>query len=95
MRYVNGRSAQYFNRRYKRVDHAFQARFAGVLVEKGNHLMELCRYIVLNPVRAEMVHTAKDWRWRSYRALAGLVDKPEWLTRVAIIRWKRLLTISV
>ena len=80
MKYVNGRYAQYFNRRYKRVGHVFQGRFAGVLVEKERYLMELCRYIVLNPVRAEMVDTAKDWHWSSYRALAGLVDKPEWLT---------------
>jgi putative transposase len=80
MKYVNGRYAQYFNRRYKRVGHVFQGRFTGILVEKESYLMELCRYIVLNPVRAEMERTAHDWTWSSYRALAGLIDKPEWLT---------------
>ena len=80
MQYVNGRYAQYFNRRYKRAGHVFQGRFTGILVEKESYLMELCRYIVLNPVRAELVHTASDWPWSSYRSLAGSIEAPEWLT---------------
>ena len=44
MKYVNGRYAQYFNRRYKRVGHVFQGRFTGILVEKESYLMELYRF---------------------------------------------------
>jgi len=41
--------------------------------------MELCRYIVLNPVRAGMVEHPEQWHWSSYRATAGLEKIPEWL----------------
>ena len=42
-----------------------------ILVEKNSYLLELCRYIVLNPVRAAMVRSAIDWPWSSYRATVG------------------------
>jgi putative transposase len=41
--------------------------------------MELARYIVLNPVRAQMCHTADQWPWSSYLATAGKQAKPAWL----------------
>lgn len=74
MKYLNGTYTQQFNRRHKRVGHVFQGRYKAILVERDEYLLELCRYIVLNPVRARMVRSAKDWRWSSYRATAGLVD---------------------
>ncbi len=79
MRQLNGVYTQKFNRAHNRVGHVFQGRYKGILVEKQNYLLELCRYIVLNPVRAEMVRSAKDWPWSSYRATSGQVEKPEWL----------------
>lgn len=48
-------------------------------MQKENYLLELARYIVLNPVRAAMVRTARDWPWSSYRANADSDDTPEWL----------------
>src|ERR1044071_3112449 len=51
MRQLNGMYTQAFNRRHKRVGHLFQGRFTAILVEKESHLLELCRYIVLNPAR--------------------------------------------
>jgi len=51
-----------------------------LLVEKENYLLELSRYLVLNPVRAEMVRSAEEWPWSSYRAMVGMVPTPEWLT---------------
>jgi len=57
-----------------RVGHVFQGRFKGILVEKDAYLLELCRYVVLNPVRAQMVRSAKDWPWSSYRATAGITE---------------------
>ncbi|WP_305909605.1 hypothetical protein Q9L42_004590 [Methylomarinum sp. Ch1-1] len=50
------------------------------MVEKDSYLLELARYIVLNPVRAQMVRNAKQWPWSSYRATAGYADKPPCLT---------------
>lgn len=72
MRQLNGVYTQAFNRHHSRVGHLFQGRFKAILVEKDAYLLELCRYIVLNPVRANMVRSAKDWKWSSYRATAGM-----------------------
>ena len=80
MKYINGSYTQNFNRRHGRVGHVFQGRFKAILVEKESYLLEVARYIVLNPVRAEMVRSAKDWPWSSYRATAGLADPPAALT---------------
>ncbi len=80
MKYINGSYTQNFNRRHKRVGHVFQGRFKAILVEKDSYLLELARYIVLNPVRAQMVRSARDWPWSSYRATAGLADPPPALT---------------
>jgi len=74
MKYINGVYTQQFNKRHKQVGHVFQGRFKGILVESEAYLLELARYIVLNPVRARMVRSAKDWPWSSYRATAGLKE---------------------
>jgi REP element-mobilizing transposase RayT len=80
MRQLNGLYTQRFNRRHERVGHIFQGRFTGILVERESHLLELARYVVLNPVRAGMVPTADDYRWSSLRATLGLAPAPPWLT---------------
>jgi putative transposase len=79
MRALNGVYAQRFNRRHGRPGHLFQGRYGAVLVERDSHLLELCRYVVLNPVRARMVAGPGDWPWGSYRATAGLEAGPGWL----------------
>lgn len=80
MKLLNGTYTQYVNRMYKRVGHVFQGRYKAIMVEKDPYLLELCRYVVLNPVRAEMVRSAKDWPWSSYRATAGMVNPVPALT---------------
>lgn len=80
MRQLNGVYTQTFNRAYQRAGHVFQGRFKGILVEKGSHLLELCRYVVLNPVRANMVAKPEDWRWSSYKCTAYSGKVPEFLT---------------
>lgn len=80
MRQLNGVFTQRFNRYHKRVGHVFQGRYKSILVEKEAYLLELARYIVLNPVRAQMVRSAKDWPWSSYRATAGFKKTEKWLT---------------
>jgi putative transposase len=80
MRQLNGIYTQAFNRGHRRVGHLFQGRFKAILVEKESYLLELCRYIVLNPVRVKGNAQTGTWKWSSYRATAGLVPKPEFLT---------------
>jgi len=79
MRHLNGVYTQAANRKYRRVGHVFQGRYKSILVEKDAYLLELARYVVLNPVRANMVVDAGDWPWSSYRSTIGRVDSPEWL----------------
>ncbi len=80
MRQLNGRYTQAYNRRHERVGHLFQGRFMAILVEKEAHLLELCRYVVLNPVRAKLVSHPRQWAWSSYRATVGETKAPAWLT---------------
>lgn len=80
MRQLNGVFTQRSNRRHHRVGHVFQGRFKAILVQKESYLLELARYVVLNPVRAGMVRSARDWPWSSYRATAGFSVVPDWLT---------------
>lgn len=79
MRRFNGVYTQSFNRRHERVGHVFQGRYKAILVDKDSYALELCRYIVLNPVRAGMVRQPEDWRWSSYSATAGPSTAPDWL----------------
>lgn len=80
MKFFNGTYTQYFNRQHKRVGHVFQGRYKAILVQKESYLLELARYIALNPVRAQMVRSAKDWPWSSYRATAGQEEAAACLT---------------
>ena len=80
MRQLNGVYTQTFNRRHHRVGHLFQGRFKGILVQKESHFLEVCRYVVLNPIRAKTVSHARQWKWSSYRATAGLSEVRRGLT---------------
>ncbi len=71
MRQLNGVYTQLFNKRHGRAGHLFQGRFHAILIQKDSHLLEVCRYVVLNPVRAKMVETPDQYAWSSYRATAG------------------------
>lgn len=76
MRQLNGLYAQRFNQRHQRVGHLLQGRYQSILVDKENYLLELSRYIVLNPVRAGMVKEPKDYRWSSYQGTSGYQKIP-------------------
>ena len=85
MRYLNGVYTQRFNRKHSRVGHVFQGRYKAILVEKDSYLLELARYIVLNPVRAGMVGSAEQWEWSSYQITARLASSPDWFDREWIL----------
>jgi hypothetical protein len=74
------------NRSHARVGHLFQGRFKAILVERESYLLELSRYVVLNPVRAGMVAAPSDWQWSSYQATVGEAPAPEFLETDGVLR---------
>jgi putative transposase len=80
MQRLNSTFAQSFNRRNARIGHVLQGRYHAVLVEKESHLLEVCRYVVLNPVRARLCSNPAAWAASSYRTSAGLAPCPSFLT---------------
>jgi len=84
MRQLNGIYTQTFNRKHGRVGHVFQGRYKAILIDKDSYLLEVCRYVVLNPVRAKMLKEPEEWKWSSYLATSGKVSShlalsTEWL----------------
>lgn len=107
MRQLNGVYTQAFNRRHERIGHVFQGRYKAVIVEKESHLLSLCRYVVLNPVRAGIVNKPERWVWSSYRATIGVAKRPaflktEWILSQfdgkrseAVEKYKRFVTEGI
>jgi REP element-mobilizing transposase RayT len=77
--FVSGYARRYNDLR-GRTGHVFGERYKAVLVQRETHLLELARYVVLNPVRAGACHTPGAWPWSSYGATAGDVACPSFLT---------------
>ena len=80
MRQLNGVYTQYYNRRHRKIGHLYQGRYKAILVDQDSYLLELSRYIVLNPVKAGMVKQVGRWPWSSYQAMIGVCESPEWLS---------------
>ena len=79
MRQLNGVYSQYFNRRHELVGHVFQGRYKSILVDRESYLLELARYIVLNPIRAGMVKHPGEWNWSSFNLTSTTLSPPAWL----------------
>ena len=79
MRQLNGVFTQTSNRRHRRTGHVFQGRYKAILVDAETYLLELTRYVVLNPVRAGVVDHPGTWPWSSYTAMTGEALTPSWL----------------
>jgi putative transposase len=75
MRQLNGVYTQIFNKRHHKVGHIFQGRYKAIIIQKGSYLLEVSRYVVLNPVRAKAVGRPEEWKWSSYRGTGG-IEKP-------------------
>ena len=60
------RYTQYFNRRYRQVGHLFQGRYKAIVCDKDAYLLELVRYIHLNPVRTRVVKRPEDYVWTGH-----------------------------
>ncbi|HEX5344870.1 MAG TPA: transposase [Duganella sp.] len=79
MQQLNGLFSQYFNRHHNLSGHVFQGRFKGILVQREAYLLELARYVVLNPVRAKLASRPEEWQWSSYPCVIGTQTAPTWL----------------
>ena len=79
MRQLNGLYTQRFNQRHGLVGHLYQGRYKAILVQKESYLLELSRYVVLNPLRANMVQSLEEWHWSSYLIVTGQMPPPFWL----------------
>lgn len=80
MQQLGSAYAQTFNHRHGRTGHVLQGRYRAILVEKEQHLLEVARYVVLNPVRARLCRDAAEWNWSSYQATAGDAPAPPFLS---------------
>ena len=72
MHYLNGSYTTYFNRMNGRSGHLFQGRYKAIVIDVDNYLLELSRYLHLNPVRAGMVKRPEAYTHSSYRSYIGL-----------------------
>jgi len=62
---------KYYNKKYKKIGHLFQGRYKAILCEKDSYLLELVRYIHLNPYRAGLVRKPSDWTWSGHKEYLG------------------------
>jgi len=72
MQNLSFRYTRWVNRKQKRIGHLFQGRYKAILVEQDSYLLELVRYIHLNPVRAKMVRQPSAYSWSG--VFNGLVE---------------------
>ena len=84
MRRINSLYCLNFNRRHSRCGHVFEGRYKALHVDRDAYLLEVCRYVDLNPVRAGLVKSPAEWAWSSYRAHTGSIPSPAWLATVEL-----------
>jgi hypothetical protein len=71
MKLLNSKYAQEFNTKYGHCGHVFQGRYKSTPIESEAYLLLACRYIVFNPVRANLCQHPEEWRWSSYHGILG------------------------
>jgi putative transposase len=75
MHHINSSYTTYINVRRKRIGHLLQGRFKSILVDKDVYLLELSRYLHLNPVRANMTQKPEEYPYSSYRTyISGVTE---------------------
>jgi putative transposase len=67
MQWLNGAYGQLFNKRWARTGHLFGERFYSKPIEDEDHLVETCRYVILNPVRVGLCERPDQWPWSGSR----------------------------
>ena len=79
MQYLAAAYARRHHHRYRSSGHLFQGRYDSMLVHRDAYLLEVVRYVLLNPVRANLCRVATEWRWSSAREALGLKAAPDWM----------------
>jgi putative transposase len=85
MQRLNGVYAQRFNKRYRVGGRLFQGRFDSKPIVSEPHLLEVVRYVVLNPVRAGVSRHPREWTWSSYAAYFDDSVRPPFLTTSSVL----------
>ncbi len=79
------RYTRYINKKESRVGHLFQGRYKSILIDADNYLLELVRYIHLNPVRAKIVKKPENYKWSGHQTYIGIKNK-EWLSVEEVLK---------
>lgn len=88
MHNVQSHYSGYFNNRHKRAGHLFQGRYKALVVDKDSYIVELSRYIHLNPVRAGLVRRPGAWEWSSYGDYTNSSGPgKEWIATAEILNY--------
>ncbi len=87
IRYVHSMYARYFNKKYGFVGHVFQDRYYSKLITDWKQMIDVSRYIHLNPVKAKLTTKPEKYRWSSYKSFVtshvdSLVDPEPILSRM-------------
>ena len=85
MHRINFSYGQAFNRRHGRSGHLLEGRFKAIHVDREDYLLEVCRYVELNPVRAGLIESPAQWKWSSYRAHTGSAPPLTWLATAELL----------
>ncbi len=89
--------AIYFNRRHNRTGHLFENRYKSILCEEDQYLLELVRYIHLNPVRAGIIRTLDEldqYSWGGHSVLVGSIEM-DWMdTRYVLAHFDNTLSAA-
>jgi REP-associated tyrosine transposase len=72
--------ARAFNKKHGYEGHLFDARYWSEVLDTEDYLFEASRYVLLNPVRAELCQKPSEWPWSSYRQTVGLDPPAEYLS---------------
>lgn len=87
MRHLGGVYTQHHNLHSRSDGALFHGRFKAILVDREAHLLDVCRYVELNPLRSGLTASVEQWPWSSFRAHAGLEAAPAWLDVVGLWRY--------
>ncbi|MGH7884447.1 MAG: transposase [Thermodesulfobacteriota bacterium] len=72
---ISFRYTKYINKKKSRIGHLFQGRYKAILIDADSYLLELVRYIHLNPVRANMVEKLEEYKWSGHLCYLGKIKK--------------------
>ena len=106
MQYINGSYTTYVNIKRRRSGHLFQGRYNAIIIDRENYLLELSRYVHLNPVRANMVQKPEEYLYSSYKSYIlnngkSIVDESQILEMIsdkkgqAKLQYKRFVEAAV